>query len=171
MIRYLIVLLIIIINVSAVNADNTNKYDLLVKPDKVTKQDLFPNITAAQARAILDSGTDTLFLDVRESYEFSAGHIPGATNMPWNSGILREAYITLPTDKPIIVYCASGGRSHSASEFLWSKGYTNISNMLGGYSAWTQLPERTATPTPFERSHTNANTSFSRYSNSHSSGC
>jgi len=105
------------------------------------------NISAAEARAILDSGDDVLFLDVREPGEFSGGHITGALNMPWNSGVLQAQHGTLP-NKPIVVYCGSGGRSAAASAFLVANGHVNIYNMLGGYSAWTALPTRTPTSTP-----------------------
>ncbi len=113
----------------------------------------YTDITAAEARAMLDSGMDLLFLDVRTEGEYEAGHITEPTdalNMPLGT-YLAEHHEELP-EKPIIVYCASGGRSRSAAQFLVDNGHSDIYNMLGGYSAWLQLPTRTptpaATPTP-----------------------
>ncbi len=105
------------------------------------------NISAADARSIHSAGCDVVFLDVREVSEYNAGHISGAINMPWNSGVLQANHTSLP-DKPTIVYCKSGGRSASASSFLVTNSHTDIYNMLGGYTAWAGLPAATPTPMP-----------------------
>jgi hypothetical protein len=57
--------------------------------------------------------------------------------MPWNSGVLSNEVGRLPLDEDILVYCASGGRSASASSFLDSKGFTRVYNMTGGFFLWT----------------------------------
>ena len=113
----------------------------------VTSSATVVNVSASEARALLDSGTELLFLDVREPSEFSSGHIEDATNMPWNSGVLIERHTQLP-EKPIVVYCGSGFRSGLASQFLVANGHTDIFNMTDGYGVWTQLPTRTPTSTP-----------------------
>jgi len=111
----------------------------------------YVTITASEARAILDSGSDVLFLDVREQWEYDGGHVPGALNMPWSSGVLTARHGELPP-KPIVVYCKAGSRSAQASSFLVDNGHADIYNMSGGYTAWTVLPTRTPTvgltPTP-----------------------
>ena len=49
------------------------------------------DVTAEQARELIDSTDDLTIVDVREPYEYSGarGHIPGALNYPWNSGVLQ----------------------------------------------------------------------------------
>ena len=96
------------------------------------------NVTAVQARNLIDSTDDLIIVDVREKYEYcdAVGHIPGALNYPWNSGILQARYEELPVDSPILVVCRSGGRSNSAANFLDSKGFSMVYDMLGGMSAW-----------------------------------
>ena len=96
----------------------------------------FTNSTVDQVKAKIDAGEDILLLDVREPQEYREGHIRGAINLPWNSGVLREKYASLPKDKPIIVICRSGGRSAAASAFLEEQGYDQILNMIGGMNAW-----------------------------------
>jgi rhodanese-related sulfurtransferase len=96
----------------------------------------FTNSTVDQVKAKIDAGEDILLLDVREPQEYREGHIQGAINLPWNSGVLREKYASLPKDKPIIVICRSGGRSAAASAFLEEQGYDQILNMVGGMNAW-----------------------------------
>lgn len=89
--------------------------------------------------------SDTLLLlDVREVYEYQAGHIAEPAgqlpltpvNMPLSSNVLSNEYTRLPKDIDIIVYCQAGGRSKTASQFLNSKGFTKIFNKTGGFSSW-----------------------------------
>ena len=96
------------------------------------------DVTAEQARDLIRSTDDLVVVDVREPSEYcgGAGHIPGALNYPWNSGVLKARYEDLPEDSPILVVCGSGGRSNSAAKFLISKGFSLVYDMLGGMSAW-----------------------------------
>ena len=97
----------------------------------------YTDLSVDQVKAKIDAEEDLVLLDVREPSEFEGGHIRGAINHPWNSGVLQAQYGDLPTDKPIIVICRSGGRSAAASIFLDGQGFDQVFNMLGGMSAWT----------------------------------
>lgn len=97
------------------------------------------DISAEAAHDLWCANADVLFLDVRTAMEYNAGHIEGALNMPWPSEIMAF-HAQLP-NKMIIVYCASGGRSASASAYLTNAGHSDIFNMLGGYSAWLTMPD------------------------------
>ena len=97
----------------------------------------YTDLSVDQVKAKLDAEESLVLLDVREPSEFEGGHIRGAINRPWNRGVLQAQYADLPTDKPIIVICRSGGRSAAASAFLDGKGFDQVLNMLGGMSAWT----------------------------------
>ena len=96
------------------------------------------DVTAEQARNLIDSTNDLVVVDVREQYEYcdATGHIPGALNYPWNSGVLEARYEELPIDGPVLVVCRSGGRSDRAANFLDSKGFSMVYDMLGGMRAW-----------------------------------
>lgn len=96
------------------------------------------DVTPQQARELIDSADGLVVVDVREPYEYcdEAGHIPGALNYPWNSGVLRAQYEELSMDVPILVVCRSGGRSNQAANFLDSKGFPEVYDMLGGMSSW-----------------------------------
>ncbi|PPC90403.1 MAG: rhodanese [Methylobacter sp.] len=80
-----------------------------------------------------------LVLDVREPAEFSAGHLPGAINIP--RGVV-EFKITAHPDfqskqnDDIIVYCQGGNRSALATLNLNRIGYSKAISMLGGFAAW-----------------------------------
>lgn len=69
-------------------------------------------------------------LDVRDPDEFAAGHAPHARNLPLNQ--LRQNLETLPKDQPLAVYCAVGGRAHTAVCLLREHGF-NAANLSGGY--------------------------------------
>jgi rhodanese-related sulfurtransferase len=75
---------------------------------------------------------------VREESEYcsAAGHIAGALNYPWISGVLEKDYAELALDAEILVVCQSGHRSALASEFLDSRGFLHVYSMDGGMSAW-----------------------------------
>ena len=96
------------------------------------------DVTPEQARDLIGSTDSLIVVDVREPYEYcdAVGHIPGARNYPWNSGVLQARHEELPTDSPILVVCRSGGRSNSAANFLDSKGFSTVYDMLGGMRAW-----------------------------------
>ena len=97
----------------------------------------YVDLTPVEVHDRLMAGEDLFVLDVREPGELEAGgHIIGAENRPWSSGVLQTNYADLPTDRPLVVVCRSGGRSAQASRFLDDQGFANVHNMLGGMSAW-----------------------------------
>ena len=72
-------------------------------------------------------------LDVREPHEFAAGHAPDATLIPL--GQLPAQHRELPTDRRILVVCATGNRSAYATQMLQGAGY-DAHNVDGGMAAW-----------------------------------
>lgn len=100
-----------------------------------------PELDAAAVQARLDGAAGPLVLDVREAYEFTSGHIPGARLMPL--GTLAQRMKELPRDREIICVCHSGNRSRSAARHLASAGFKTI-NLRGGMIAWARagLPVR-----------------------------
>ncbi len=92
-------------------------------------------INMDEAIAIMEEETGYIILDVRTKEEFSAGHIPGAINIP-NETIGTAEIPELPVkDQLILIYCRSGNRSKQASEKLVALGYTNIAE-FGGINSW-----------------------------------
>jgi len=79
---------------------------------------------------------DVILIDVREDWEYEAGHIPGATLIPL--GDIPNRLNEIPKDKTVIAVCRSGNRSGQATQFLQQQGFDNIHNMQGGMLAWEQ---------------------------------
>ena len=101
-----------------------------------TKQEaVYMNITAQEAKEIMDRESGYVILDVRTREEYDQGHIPGAIVIS-HEEVAHKAEETL-TDKDqlILVYCRSGRRSKIAAEALVELGYTNILE-FGGILDW-----------------------------------
>jgi rhodanese-related sulfurtransferase len=100
-------------------------------------------VTVQDALDLHASGT-VQFVDVREPEEWAKGHIPGAVHVP--RGLLEwAADPSNPTHKaefdagkPLVIQCASGGRSALAARTLKDMGYKDVANMLGGLAAWRE---------------------------------
>jgi hydroxyacylglutathione hydrolase len=80
-----------------------------------------------------DAGGHTV-VDVRGISEWRAGHLPGAIHL--FLGDLAETSAEIPRDTPIAVYCQGGTRSAIAASLLQAKGFTKITNIQGGITAW-----------------------------------
>lgn len=95
-------------------------------------------ISIGQVKAMIDSGTAPLVLDVREESEWNKDHIPGARHL--GRGVLERDIETRVPDKttPIILYCGGGYRSALAAESIQKMGYSQVLSMDGGYRAWNE---------------------------------
>lgn len=74
-------------------------------------------------------------IDVREVLEYTSGHIDGAINLPLSE--LGSEPIDLRKDEELYIICQAGGRSAMACEFFKGEGFTNVTNVASGMSAWT----------------------------------
>lgn len=105
------------------------------------QETVYRNITAEDARKIMDSEEGYVILDVRTQAEYDEGHIPGAVLIP-NTEIEDRAEEELPDkDQLILVYCRSGNRSKKAAQALAALGYTNIRE-FGGILDWPYEVEK-----------------------------
>ena len=95
----------------------------------------YTSIPVSEAKALMDSESDYVILDVRTEKEFAEGHIPNAVLIP-DYDIETRAETELPDKKQLIlVYCRSGRRSKNAAEKLAELGYSNVKE-FGGIIDW-----------------------------------
>jgi len=99
------------------------------------------NPTELQARR---PGDDPVVIDVRSESEWLQGHLPGALHLPL--GHLAARAHELPRDRPLVTQCAAGARSAIAASVLRRKGFTDVSDLTGGYDAWVQAGLPTERP-------------------------
>jgi rhodanese-related sulfurtransferase/rubrerythrin len=94
------------------------------------------SIDANQAKTFLaDKNVDEVtVLDVRQPKEYESGHIPGAVLAPLPD--LTDYMDRIDRNKPVLVYCAVGGRSRIAAQLLAGQGFGNILNLSGGFNSW-----------------------------------
>lgn len=94
------------------------------------------SITADQAREWVEtkSSEELTTLDVRQPSEYEVGHIPGAKLIPLPD--LNNRLGEIDSDKPVMVYCAIGGRSRVAAQMLAGIGFKEVYNISGGFKAW-----------------------------------
>lgn len=93
----------------------------------------------------LKSTKDAQLVDVRTPGEYAGGHLANALNYDWNGGNFETQSKKLDKQKPVFVYCLSGGRSASAASNLRSAGFKAVYEMNGGMMKWRAagLPEDT----------------------------
>jgi rhodanese-related sulfurtransferase len=98
-------------------------------------------ISAPELKARRDRGEDPVVIDVREEWELQLASIPGVVHVPMNQVPARLP--ELSRDVETIVMCHAGGRSLRVAHFLANQGFTNVANLTGGISAWSELVDAT----------------------------
>ena len=96
---------------------------------------VYVNITAEEAKQIMDKEEGFIILDVRTQEEYDQGHIPGAIVISHEEIAEKADEVLTDKDQLILVYCRSGRRSKIAAEALVELGYTNIKE-FGGIIDW-----------------------------------
>ncbi|WP_369185695.1 rhodanese-like domain-containing protein [Streptomyces sp. Y1] len=98
-------------------------------------------LTPDQLRTALTDEQPATVLDVRTCGERETGAIDGSLHIPLAE--LPTRLDEIPTDRPLVVHCASGHRSSIAASLLRHHGHPDVSDLLGGYTAWHTLTHPT----------------------------
>lgn len=86
-------------------------------------------------RELAEQKDRVMLIDTRTPEEYSFGTIPGAVNIPLDE--IREHLPDIPTDRPVVLFCAVGLRGYLAQRILMGRGYDNIRNLMGGYKTYS----------------------------------
>ena len=92
------------------------------------------NISAREAKTLLDGNKNIYLLDVRTPQEYSQGRLAGSVLIP--IGEFERRIREVPKNKTIIVYCAVGSRSKPVAGFLSQQGYKDVYHMTDGIVGW-----------------------------------
>jgi rhodanese-related sulfurtransferase len=95
-----------------------------------TKRELTPK----EAEKFLRENPDAQLVDVRENGEHADAHIAKSKLIPL--GLLPVRMNELDKQKPVVFYCAAGGRSGQALAFAEKQGFKKAQHILGGMGAW-----------------------------------
>jgi rhodanese-related sulfurtransferase len=122
----------------------------MTPPPAVPSIDPKDAAAATDPGAAADPATRPLIVDVREPDEFARERIDGVVLLPISQFVARHQ--ELPKDRPLLMICAAGSRSTSATMYLLQAGWTDVRNVSGGMIGWQSagLPVRTGTPAPGE---------------------
>ena len=101
----------------------------------------YMNITAEEAKQIMDNEEGYIILDARTQEEYDQGHIPGAIVISHEEIAEKAEDVLTDKEQLILVYCRSGRRSKIAAEALAELGYTNIRE-FGGIIDWPYEVEK-----------------------------
>ena len=84
-------------------------------------------------------------VDVRTPEEFAKGHIAGAVNIDFLEDGFLERTKAIDKSKPVLLYCAAGGRSEDAVAIMKAAGYTDVVDLANGFNGWkrSSLPVAT----------------------------
>ena len=99
-----------------------------------TIKEQISEVDPSEVRELIDEGI--ALLDVRETEEWDAGHLPGATHIPRGYLESRIDGAIPDRDQRVVVYCASGTRSALAAKTLTDLGYGHVESMTGGITLW-----------------------------------
>lgn len=114
--------------------------------------------TPPEAYETLARHRDAVYLDVRTEPEFEAGHPAGARNVPVilfdpatreprpNADFLKSVEQILPRTTKLLVGCQAGPRSQRACELLAQAGYTDVTNVRGGFGGARDESGRVVVP-------------------------
>ncbi len=91
----------------------------------------------------LNQTPNAQLIDVRTPGEYADGHLTNALNFDWNGAAFETQIKNLDKQKPVFVYCLSGGRSGSAAAKMRNEGFAAVYEMNGGMMKWraAALPE------------------------------
>lgn len=103
---------------------------LLAHADRVRRASRLTVTEVAEAAAV----GDVQLVDVRNAGELENGTIPGARHIPLAE--LGRRSEELDPARPVVAFCAGGWRSSVATSLLRSRGFADVSDVLGGYAAW-----------------------------------
>ena len=98
--------------------------------------ELATSISPSELHAQQQKGTAPLIIDVRTAEEYSAGHVPGAVNIPHTD--LAKRLDEAKSQNGVALYCLIGPRARLGEETLREAGVTKIFHLEGGFAAWRE---------------------------------
>lgn len=119
------------VGIDTVTGAVTDLQALVTQPELTLAQS---RLTAQQAAERVAGVLDLQVVDVRGPGEFAGGALPGAMNLPLTR--LRTLMSALDPARPVLVNCAGGYRSIAAASLLAAHGFTDVSDLIGGWNAW-----------------------------------
>ncbi|CAG5080336.1 rhodanese-like domain-containing protein [Parvicella tangerina] len=128
------VIVLLALSTVFVACNNTDSGEAASTEEVMNKQQ---RVSKATFKAFLDEhGDEVQLVDVRTPEEYGAGTIDGAKNMDFYGPNFASELESLDKDKPVMIFCKSGGRSGQTLEMMKEMGFSTVLELEGGYSGW-----------------------------------
>lgn len=131
--KYLLFILVLFF--AFCKTDNTTP--TITSTDNITEKVVRKDISVTEAHDWLKSDNAPILIDVRTPKEYAEGHIAGSTMIDYQDASFDDEIAKLDKDQTYLIYCRSGGRSGNAVHKMIGLGFTDVTNMEGGYNAWS----------------------------------
>jgi len=99
-----------------------------------SKNNGYQDLSATQAKKLIENTLNLQLIDVREEFEYLDGHMENSILIPL--GQLTERLDEINPEEPILLICRSGNRSGQAAAILVEKGYKDVNNLAKGVLGW-----------------------------------
>ena len=111
---------------------------------------IMKDVSVAEFQKLMATMPDALLLDVRTPEEWDEGHLEGAAHHDYwgDEAAFEQAMNRIPRDRPVLVYCAGGGRSGLTAKELNAAGHQEVYNLEDGITGWKRegMPVVTGPP-------------------------
>ena len=118
-----------------VEGDEETQQEVVANDQEESSAPIAKDVSAEEFNELIASGNGQL-LDVRTAGEYAGGHINDAMNIDFWGDDFESRLEELDKNKPVYVYCQSGGRSGKAMKKMKEKGFKEVYNLKGGYGKW-----------------------------------
>lgn len=126
--KYLLLLLVLVLAAIGIKK---------IYAHQAAKNSCFENIDNKMFKSKMLDTASVIILDVRTKQEHQSGHIASSINIDVLEKNFQAKVQKLDKNKPLLVYCRSGGRSVKAALILCDLGFKKVYNLSNGYMGWT----------------------------------
>lgn len=103
-----------------------------------TAEQIAVDVSIDQVDGLIAEHPNLLILDVRTAGEWDGGHLANAAWIDFLEDDFSDEVSRIAQDRPVLIYCAAGGRSTNAMKKMARSGFTHLYNMEGGFYAWEE---------------------------------
>ncbi len=105
---------------------------------QTTNSTVVTNLSSERFKAIIANDKDGVIIDLRTTDEINKGFIKGSVQLNFLAKDAEQQIDKLDKNKTYYIYCAAGGRSADAAEYMESHGFKRIYNLEKGFSDWAK---------------------------------
>lgn len=96
------------------------------------------NLSAERFKAIIENDKEGVIIDLRTTDEINKGFIKGSVQLDFLAKDSEKQIDKLDKNKTYYIYCAAGGRSADAAEYMEKHGFKRVYNLEKGFSDWAK---------------------------------